>query len=75
MRYERGNVVVAIETIDGFGKNPGLYIGTNVPNTVWKVASFRSADKAQTFCKWLEYIMGMMEEEPEEVSGDEADRR
>lgn len=70
MRYERGNVVISVEMIDGFGKNPGLYIGTNNPNKVWKVASFRSADKAQEFCKWLEYFVGLRKEEPQEVSGD-----
>lgn len=69
MRYERGNVVVSVAMIDGFGKNPGLYIGTNHPNMVWKVASFRSADKAQEFCKWFEYMVGLSKEEPQEVSG------
>lgn len=70
MRYERGNVVIAVQTIDGFGKNPGLYIGSNNPNMVWKVASFKSEDAAQTFCKWLEYFVGLRKEEPEEVSWD-----
>ena len=72
MRYEYGNVVISVEQIDGFGKNPGLYIGTNNPNGVYKVASFGSVDKAQAFCKWFEYMIGLRKEEPE-VSGDATD--
>ncbi len=76
MRYKRGNVVLAVETIEGFGKNPGLWIGTSNPNGVWgawKVASFGSKDKAQTFCKWFEYMIGLTNDEPEsEVTGDDA---
>ena len=59
MRYVRGNTVVAVQTIDGFGKNPGLYIGTENPNMVWKVASFKSADSANMFMKWFEYMLGL----------------
>lgn len=73
MRYTYGNVVIAVQTIDGFGKNPGLYVGTNNPNAVWKVASFGSEDKAQTFCKWFEYFIGLRKDEPKEVSGDDAE--
>lgn len=63
MRYERGNVVLAVETIDGFGKNPGLWVGTKDPNTLMKVASFGSYDKATVFCKWMDYMFGMNEDE------------
>ena len=68
MRYERGNVVISVEKIDGFGKYPGLYVGTNSPNTVWKVASFGSDDKAKTFCKWFEYMIGLRKDEPKEMT-------
>ncbi len=68
MRYERGNVVVSVEKIDGFGKYPGLYIGTNSSNMVYKVASFGNDDKAKTFCKWFEYMVGLTKDEPEEVT-------
>ena len=44
---------------DLFGKNPGLWIGTKDPNMVWKVASFGSDDKANTFMKWFEYMIGL----------------
>ena len=70
MRYERGNVVISVNQIDGLGKNPGLYIGTRNPNMVWKVASFGSEDKAQTFMKWFEYMVGLTDEPPEEVTED-----
>ena len=70
MRYERGNVVISVEKIDGLGKYPGLYVGTNNLNMVWKVASFGSEDKAQTFMKWFEYMIGLRKDEPKEVSGD-----
>lgn len=65
MKYERGNVVIWVSKIDGFGKNPGLWIGTKNPNTVTKVASFGSDDKARTFCKWFEYMAGLSDVEPE----------
>lgn len=56
MTYKRGGVYISIEKIDGFGKNPGLWIGTDNPNMQVKVASFGSEDKANTFCKWLDFI-------------------
>ena len=67
MRYERGNVIIEVSKVDGFGKNPGLWIGTKDPNTVIKVAAFGSDDKAKTFCKWLEYMTGLTDKEPPEV--------
>lgn len=69
MRYVHGNTVVAVQTIDGFGKNPGLYIGTENPNMVWKVASFKSADSATMFMNWLEYMLGLSKP-PESVRTD-----
>ena len=55
--YKRNDVMISVEQIDGFGKNPGLWIGTENPNQMVKVASFRNEDMAQMFCKWLEYIL------------------
>lgn len=66
MRYGRGNVVIGVYKVDGLGKNPGLWIGTKNPNMVWKVASFGSEDKANTFIKWFEYITGLTNKEPQE---------
>lgn len=62
-RYERENVIISVETIDGFGKNPGLWIGTKDPNQMVKVASFGSEDKAKQFCKWLDYMLGTDDDE------------
>lgn len=56
IRYEKGGCVITVERIDGFGKNPGLWIGTD--NSLTKVASFGNEDKAQTFIKWLNYFLG-----------------
>ena len=64
MRYKRGNVIVRANQIDGFGKRPSLWIGTEEPNAMIKVASFASDDKAQLFCKWLDYMFGLKDEEP-----------
>ena len=44
-------------------KNPALWIGTEEPNQIVKVASFSSKDKADTFCKWLEYLLGFSNDE------------
>lgn len=57
--YVREGVKISVEQIDGFGKNPGLWIGTDAPNQMVKMASFGSEDKAQMFCKWLEFIIGL----------------
>ena len=59
MKYQRGNVFIEVEKVDGFGKKHGLWIGTNDPNQMVKVASFGSEDKARTFCKWLDYMFGL----------------
>ena len=56
--YKRGNVSISVHQLDGFGKNPALWIGTDNPNQMVKVASFGSKDKADQFCKWLEYLLG-----------------
>lgn len=63
VRYKRNGVSVSVEQIDGFGKNPGLWIGTDSPNMRVKVASFGSEDKARLFIKWLDYIIGTTDDE------------
>jgi hypothetical protein len=63
VRYKRKGVSVSVEQIDGFGKNPGLWIGTESPNMRVKVASFGSEDKARLFIKWLDYIIGVTDDE------------
>ncbi len=63
MDYQRGNVHISVERIDGFGKNLGLWIGTDNPNQRVKVASFGSDEKAWLFCKWLDYMIGVTDDE------------
>lgn len=57
MKYKRGGVSISVYQLDGFGKSPALWIGTDEPNQMVKVASFGSEDKAKLFCKWLEYLL------------------
>ena len=59
MIYKKADVKISVERICGFGKNPGLWIGTDNPNLVVKVASFSSQDKADLFEKWLSYLLGI----------------
>ena len=61
MRYEYKDAYISVEQIDGFGKNPSLWIGTKKPNQAVKVASFGSEDKAEQFIKWLDYLFGYTE--------------
>ena len=63
MTYKRGQVSISVQQLDGFGKNPSLWIGTENPNQLVKVASFGSEDKANQFCKWLEYMLGFTNDE------------
>ena len=63
MTYKRGHVSISVHQLDGFGKNPSLWIGTEKPNELVKVASFVSKDKADLFCKWLEYLLGLNDDE------------
>lgn len=63
MKYKRGQVSISVEQVDGFGKNPGLWIGTDDPNQMVKVASFGSEEKAELFCRWLRYLTGVNNDE------------
>lgn len=65
MTYKRGQVSISVYQLDGFGKKPSLWIGTEEPNQMVKVASFGSKEKADTFCKWLEYMLGINNDERE----------
>lgn len=61
--YKRGNISISVEQIDGFGKNPSLWIGSDVPNQRVKVASFGTPEKAEWFCKWMDYMLGLTSNE------------
>lgn len=63
MTYKRGQVSISVYQLDGFGKRPALWIGTEEPNQMVKVASFGSEDNAKQFCKWLEYLIGFNDDE------------
>ena len=65
MTYKRGGVSISVYQLDGFGKKPALWIGTEYPNRTVKVASFGSEDKARLFCNWLEYMLGFNNDERE----------
>lgn len=65
MTFKRGRFSISVYQLDGFGKNPSLWIGADEPNQMVKVASFGSKDKADTFCKWLKYILGLSDDGPE----------
>ena len=54
MVIEKGKRSIRVEQIDGFGKNPGLWVGNE--NEFVKVASFGSAEKAEMFCNQIRAI-------------------
>ena len=62
MMYKRGKYGISVEKIEGFGKNPGLWIHRD--NVSIKMASFGSEEKAEIFLKYLDWIV-MNEKEPE----------
>ena len=64
MEFTKGNVMITVEKIPGFGKRPGLWIGTKKPNAMMKMASFGRDEKAEQFCKWLTYWLGVTDKEP-----------
>jgi len=49
--FKKGEEIIAIEQVDGFGKNPSLWIGTYGSFT--KVASFRNDKSADDFTEYL----------------------
>ena len=64
MTFNRGGIVISVDKIDGFGKMPGLYIGRR--NEFFKVASFGNDEKAELFCRYLEYVCRISDEKPTE---------
>lgn len=64
VRYERydAGIAITVEKIEGFGKNPGLWIGTKEPNQLVKVASFGNEKKAELFVRWLDCLIGHTDE-------------
>lgn len=64
MTFNRGGIVISVDKIDGFGKMPGLYVGTK--SCLNKVASFGNDKKAELFCRYLEYVCGISDDKPTE---------
>lgn len=64
MTFNRAGIVISVDKIDGFGKMPGLYVGTK--SCLTKVASFGNDMKAELFCKYLEFVSGITDEPPKE---------
>lgn len=63
MTYEKGGVRISVETVDGFGKKPGLWVSGSGPNSMVKLASFGNQDKADKFCKILNYFFSILPDE------------
>ena len=61
MTYNKKGIVISVDKIEGLGKNPGLWIGWEIPNQLIKVASFGNEKKADAFCKGFEYMLGVGE--------------
>ena len=59
--YRRGEYEFSVEQIDGFGKNPGLWIHDTKNNASIKVASFGSKEKAELFEKYFAEMFGIKE--------------
>ena len=67
MIYKRGDYGISVEQIDGFGKNPGLWIRHD---NVWiKVASFGNKRKADKFIEYLEWML-LVNSKPPKEDGD-----
>ncbi len=57
MTYSKGNIFISIELNDLLGgAKPGLYIGEG--NTLVKVGSFASEEKAKAFEEYLRFFFG-----------------
>lgn len=56
MTYRKDDKFIAVQQVDGFGKNPSLWVGTD--KGVFKMASFGNDLKAEMFIEWLDYFLG-----------------
>ena len=67
MTFEKGNKLIRVEQVDGFGKNPSLWIGEY--NELIKVASFGNVEKSELFCRWMAEIFFNVDEEKLKILG------
>ena len=54
MTFCKGELKISVFQLDGFGKNPSLWVGDETG--LIKVASFGNAEKADLFCKQMANI-------------------
>lgn len=64
MIYKRGNFGVSVSQVDGFGKNPSLWVHNR--NSMIKVASFASEEKAKMFMQYLDWLVLINGKPPKE---------
>ena len=64
MIYKRGDYGMSVSQVDGFGKRPSLWVHNK--NTMIKVASFGSEEKAEMFLKYLDWFVLINAKLPEE---------
>ena len=64
MIYKRGDFGISVSQLDGFGKNPSLWILDK--NSMIKVASFGSEEKAKMFMGYLDWLVLINAEQPKE---------
>ena len=64
MIYKRGDFGICVSQVDGFGKRPSLWV--NNKNSMMKVASFGSDEKAKLFMKYLDWLVLANAEQPKD---------
>ena len=64
MIYKRGDFGVSVSQVNGFGKNPSLWVHNK--NAMIKVASFGNDEKAKMFREYLEWLILANAEPPKE---------
>ena len=65
MIYKRGDFGISVSQVDGFGKNPSLWV--NNKNMMFKVASFGNEEKAKKFMAYLDWLVLENAEPPKET--------
>ena len=64
MIYKRGDFGISVSQVDGFGKRPSLWLHDK--NSMRKVASFASEEKAKQFLAYLDWLVLVNAEPPKE---------
>lgn len=64
MIYKRGDFGISVSQVDGFGKNPSLWVHNK--NTLIKDASFGSEEKSKMFMEYLDWLVLLNAEPPKD---------